>query len=1278
MKNILSFLIVLFSYYTALAQNSNQQAQINPPQLPNIVPPSPSVANLMRFDELPVNYYTGQPDISLPLVSAQSKDFSIPISLSYSTLGNRVDERSGIVGTGWSISGDIVISRTVMGIRDDKYPTQAPFNYGIYFTGYEDFNLNDYDFFEFLEQYYFQKELQNYLWNTGGLGSSMYPINSDSTYKNGGFDKEYDLFHLSLNGVNAKFIIVKDHIGYNVEYLKNDSNVIVDVTFSNDEIDSFIVTDNLGRKYILDQKEITTTNSNSATVPQGDNVQPTLGGQQVTDSYVSAWKVSGIYNYSWQMIAEYFYEDIGEGLPMARNITKYEIPEISKKSIYDKYLRYTAVESGYDVYNKRVLKPLKSYSFNQVSIITKKIQRIKLNDSSNLIFYYSVSHPEYVGQTGAKLDSIIKTKPLQNINDFENEIDPKKVKTIRFSYDSINTINNSNFAPNFSRLYLKNVEHYDNINNESETYDIKYNDYLTEGFGSINKDNWGFYKSPYPNGTPQVFRTDGSTADVDHITKGLIKSITYPNGGIKEFTFESNTIYHMGSRELTIDEFKKKNPINWNKFTINLNNTGNLPSQETITINEETEFTIKSNANCNNSPNPGDTGIYGPSDGDSSGAGSEDSNYSGNMDSGTPGLTLFEIMKIENNQETRIGAVHFDCERIVYQNLTLEPGTYVFRFHPESQTSAQQLVDIYGRDYKTIITKEVPGGGVRIKNIKFYDSETNLEPKYHKQYVYRESYIPEFFNNDTITSPEENLPNNYYFRQSSSGVTDGFHTNVKVYNHSITHHLASLINEVGGNSNLIKLRHGRLPLSAKTVSIVYKVTEELNAVYASLTQNSYVGYEKVWVTHMDGSKESFEYSSPNGNNSYDATYVYPFLPNEDRSIYQGLLQKHNSFSHDMNILKEIDYGYDIVQNRVGVSLFTYQQIDNCVWNQYYRQFEDYINKTPLPNDAYWNSNSNAGMAIYDNCVTISNYYSTFRVNFKEHFYEKSLQKEIKTTNYYYNADGSLADTLTQISDTDYWPETYQPKSTTTTTYSSNNEVVEFSKQVMYYPYNTPAWYSWNIQALLNTNRIAEPVAVETFNTDKLTSKLAKVYSSPTDISPVQNSTNSTNSIFELSEVLFAKSNQALDSKIKYEQYDQDSNVLQVRQTGDVPISYIYGYHNSKPIAKLVNIAYNQINPNLITSLQAAADADANCLGANCQQTEDDLRNLLEQLRSTYSNAQITTYTYDPLIGVTSVTDPRGQSLYYEYGAFNRLERIKDEQGHIVEEYDYNYRQTSNQ
>ncbi|QSS96314.1 RHS repeat protein [Psychroflexus sp. ALD_RP9] len=1284
MKNILSILIVLFFYYTALAQNSNQQSQINPPQLPNIVPPSPSVANLMRFDELPVNYYTGQPDISLPLVSAQSKDFSIPISLSYSTLGNRVDERSGIVGTGWSISGDIVISRTVMGIRDDKYPTQAPFNYGIYFTGYEEFGINGIPNTESFE---------NYLWNTEGFGSSKYPIDLYSNYKRGGFDKEYDLFHLNLNGLNAKFIITKQNNAYKVNYLSNDNNLIIKVYSNlNDitgkfEIDFFEVIDNQGRRYILNQKEKTRTTTFSSIVPHGQFEQPTLIGTQDIHKYTSAWKVKEVLDYKGETLVEYKYNEFEESLPLSRNITKHDLHPNNKDHIYQNYLGEDAEDLGTKAINQSILEPQKIYSFNHISIESLKIDEINLTDNSRLNFYYKSDHPEYQVSTGAILDSI----SLKKLNS-DGLVSNEAIKSVKIEYDSVPTINTNQFVSDFKRLYLKNLKVYGGDTSDAQTYKIIYNEYLTEGFGSIHKDYWGYYKKPYNPGTPMIFRTDRKTADIDNVTKGLISHIEYPNGGIKKFIFESNDFYHIGSRELSLQEYKRLNPNNWIKQTINLNNTGTQPNQETITIYEKKEFTIRSTATYNHASDPGDTGIYGPSDGDSSGAGSEDSNYSGNMDSGTPGLTLFEIIKIENNQETRIGAVRFDYDDTVNQNLTLEPGTYVFRFHPESQTSAQQRVNIYYLNFKPLLDKEVPGGGVRVKEVIFQDSKDNTTPKYHKKYLYSESIPPNIINySDTISFPQENLPTIHSLNETSSGVTDGFLANIKKYSISKRTYLAEVMT-VHSVMNTYKPTNPPLYIN-------YEVTEELNSVYATLTQNSYVGYEDVWVTHMDGSKEHFEYSSPRNYPSYPGGYKFPFLPAVDTSIYQGKLSKSSTFDNDSKIIMTKELNYDFISNKLARSIFTYKGkekspsstsnfiMDNviiCPWPQFYETYEDYINKDFYNRktdwitfaDQLWNYSN-----FFFNCQNYETdrpYDSSVNYKFKNHNFMKSLQKEIKTTNYYYNADGSLADTLTQISDTDYWSNTYQPKSTTTTTYSSNNEVVESSKQVMFYPYNTPAWYSWNTQALVNTNRIAEPVAVETFNTDKLTSKLAKVYSSPTDISPIQNSTNSTNSIFELSEVLFAKSNQALDSKIKYEQYDQDSNVLQVRQTGDVPISYIYGYHNSKPIAKLVNIAYNQINPSLISSLQAAADADANCLGANCQQTEDDLRNLLEQLRSTYSNAQITTYTYDPLIGVTSVTDPRGQSLYYEYGAFNRLERIKDEQGHIVEEYDYNYRQTSNQ
>lgn len=63
--------------------------------------------------------------------------------------------------------------------------------------------------------------------------------------------------------------------------------------------------------------------------------------------------------------------------------------------------------------------------------------------------------------------------------------------------------------------------------------------------------------------------------------------------------------------------------------------------------------------------------------------------------------------------------------------------------------------------------------------------------------------------------------------------------------------------------------------------------------------------------------------------------------------------------------------------------------------------------------------------------------------------------------------------------------------------------------------------------------------------------------------------------------------------------------------------------------------------------------------------------LIDDLRVYPPGAQMTSYTYDPLVGATSVSDPNGEVLYYEYDSFHRLKFIKDYKGNIIKNIQYN-------
>ncbi len=63
---------------------------------------------------------------------------------------------------------------------------------------------------------------------------------------------------------------------------------------------------------------------------------------------------------------------------------------------------------------------------------------------------------------------------------------------------------------------------------------------------------------------------------------------------------------------------------------------------------------------------------------------------------------------------------------------------------------------------------------------------------------------------------------------------------------------------------------------------------------------------------------------------------------------------------------------------------------------------------------------------------------------------------------------------------------------------------------------------------------------------------------------------------------------------------------------------------------------------------------------------------IDDVRFCPVDAQMSTYTYDPLVGMTSFTDPKNETTTYEYDSLQRLKIVRDKDGNIVKQTNYHY------
>ncbi|MCS3532915.1 hypothetical protein [Chryseobacterium sp. JUb7] len=184
---------------------------------------------------------------------------------------------------------------------------------------------------------------------------------------------------------------------------------------------------------------------------------------------------------------------------------------------------------------------------------------------------------------------------------------------------------------------------------------------------------------------------------------------------------------------------------------------------------------------------------------------------------------------------------------------------------------------------------------------------------------------------------------------------------------------------------------------------------------------------------------------------------------------------------------------------------------------------------------------------------------------------------------------------------------------------------------------------------------------------KILSKTDTVY--PTSLPTAQ----SGNLILPLSALSYDLQNGTTAStEITYDKYDSNGNLQQYTTKDGVSTTIIWGYNNTQPIAKIEGAKLSDIQQSFIDSIVNASNTDALAASNN---DETSFLSVLNIFKNNLPNYQVSTYTYDPLIGVRSITPPSGIREVYIYDTANRLKEIRenDATGKLLKEFKYNYK-----